>query len=137
MASEGSSTLGLAGMLGHRKEIRPARRRFGLLRRSTGDLLSEVRRLNWLVVDLDRGFRDPAAVQSDIEASEENLQNILKEIRNNAGKADEAFEDFGGPIPDEPPGAPIGDRRRGDRRKGERRGGGDKTQDPDVMDEET
>ena len=46
-----------------------SRRRFLLLRANVRALLDEVRRLNWLVVDLDRGFRDPGMVESDIELS--------------------------------------------------------------------
>ena len=101
-----SSFLGFAGLLGHRAPAGPFRRQFSLLRNSTGDLLAEVRRLNWLVVDLDRGFRDPDTVQADIESSEQNLQSILKRIRKNAGKIDPAFDDLdysdGSPLPNTP-----------------------------------
>ncbi len=37
------------------------RRRFGRLRRWTRELLREISRLNWTVVDVDRGFRNREA----------------------------------------------------------------------------
>jgi hypothetical protein len=99
-----ASFLDFAGLVGHRPLAEPGRRHFSLLRNSTSALLAEVRRLNWLVVDLDRGFRDPDSVQAAIESSEQNLQGILRRIRNSAGKSDQVFDVY----PDND-GTPLGD----------------------------
>jgi hypothetical protein len=104
-----ASSLGFAGLLGHRPLAEPGRRHYSLLRNTTSDLLAEVRRLNWLVVDLDRGFRDPDTVQAAIESSEQNLQGILRRIRSNAGKSDQVFDvypDDDGTPPGNTPGEP-------------------------------
>jgi hypothetical protein len=104
-----ASFLDLAGLVGHRPRAEPGRPPFSLLRNSTKDHLAEVRRLNWLVVDLDRGFRDPDTVQAAIESSEQNLQGILRRIRSNAGKSDQVFDvypDDDGTPPGNTPGEP-------------------------------
>ena len=46
------------------------RRRFGRLRRWTRELLREISRLNWTVVDVSRGFRDREASKEEIAAIE-------------------------------------------------------------------
>lgn len=74
-------------------------RRFGLLRHSVDELLSEVRRLNWLVVDLDRRFRDRDTVAADIAKTERHMAELLKEIRRNAGKPTQGVEAYVDPHP--------------------------------------
>ena len=64
------------------------RRRFGRLRRWTRELLREISRLNWTVVDVDRGFRDQAAADREIAAIETRLFEIIEEIKVSAGKPD-------------------------------------------------
>ncbi len=64
------------------------RRRFGRLRRWTRELLREISRLNWTVVDVNRGFRDREASKEEIAAIETRLHEIIDEIKNAAGQRD-------------------------------------------------
>ncbi len=64
------------------------RRRFGRLRRWTRELLREISRLNWTVVDVNRGFRDREASKQEIAAIETRLYEIIDEIKDAAGHAD-------------------------------------------------
>ena len=64
------------------------RRRFGRLRRWTRELLREISRLNWTVVDVNRGFRDRAASKEEIAAIETRLFEIIQEIKDAAGHPD-------------------------------------------------
>ncbi len=57
------------------------RRRFSRLRRWTRELLREISRLNWTVVDVDRGFRNRAAAKVEIDAIESRLYEIIEEIK--------------------------------------------------------
>ena len=64
------------------------RRRFSRLRRWTRELLREISRLNWTVVDVDRGFRDRGAADKEIAAIETRLFEIIEEIKDAAGHPD-------------------------------------------------
>ncbi len=64
------------------------RRRFSRLRRWTGELLREISRLNWTVVDVDRGFRNREAAKVEIDAIETRLYEIIEEIKDAAGHPD-------------------------------------------------
>lgn len=64
------------------------RRRFGRLRRWTRELLREISRLNWTVVDVNRGFRDREASKEEIAAIETRLYEIIEEIKDAAGHPD-------------------------------------------------
>ena len=64
------------------------RRRFGRLRRWTGELLREISRLNWTVVDMNHGFRDRRAADDEIAAIEVRLFEIIQEIKDAAGHPD-------------------------------------------------
>ncbi len=64
------------------------RRRFGRLRRWTRELLREISRLNWTVVDVHRGFRDREAAKEEIAAIETRLFEIIEEIKDAAGQPD-------------------------------------------------
>lgn len=86
-----ASQLELGKVLGLLPKAGQRPRRFALLRATVTLLLAEVRRLNWLVVDLDRGFRNREIVSVEIETSERHLQELLKEVRKNAGKTDDGF----------------------------------------------
>ena len=66
----------------------PPRRRFSRLRRWTRELLREISRLNWTVVDVERGFRDREAADVEIDAIELRLYEIIEEIKHTAGKPD-------------------------------------------------
>ncbi len=64
------------------------RRRFGRLRRWTRELLREISRLNWTVVDANRGFRDREASKEEIAAIETRLFEIIEKIKDAAGHPD-------------------------------------------------
>ncbi len=64
------------------------RRRFSRLRRWTRELLREVSRLNWTVVDVDRGFRNREVAKVEINAIETRLYQIIEEIKDAAGHPD-------------------------------------------------
>lgn len=64
------------------------RRRFSRLRRWTRELLREISRLNWTVVDVDRGFRNREAAKVEIDAIESRLYEIIEEIKDAAGHPD-------------------------------------------------
>ncbi len=64
------------------------RRRFSRLRRWTRELLREISRLNWTVVDANRGFRDREAAKVEIDAIETRLYEIIEEIKDAAGHPD-------------------------------------------------
>lgn len=64
------------------------RRRFGRLRRWTRELLREISRLNWTVVNVDRGFRNREAAKVEIDAIETRLYEIIEEIKDAAGHPD-------------------------------------------------
>ena len=64
------------------------RRRFSRLRRWTRELLREISRLNWTVVDVDRGFRNREAAKVEIDAIETRLYEIIEEIKDAAGHPD-------------------------------------------------
>ena len=66
----------------------PPRRRFTRLRRWTRELLREISRLNWTVVDVDRGFRNREAAKIEIDAIETRLYEIIEEIKDAAGHPD-------------------------------------------------
>jgi hypothetical protein len=66
-------------------QVRP--RRFPALRANVNAFLTEVKRLNWLVVDLDRGFGREQATSAEIEACQQRMEALLLEIRKTAGKA--------------------------------------------------
>ena len=66
----------------------PPRRRFSRLRRWTREMLREISRLNWAVVDVDRGFGNRKAADEDIAAIEQRLFEIIEEIKDAAGQPD-------------------------------------------------
>ena len=82
-----SSQLGLAETFARMVAIPRRRRRFPALRAKTVALVEEIKRLNWLVVDMDRGFRDPEIVTSEIKASERRLESLLGEVQGAAGQS--------------------------------------------------
>jgi hypothetical protein len=79
--------LGIAPMLNVLPDRRERNRRFGVLRSEVMQLLDLVRRLNWLIVDLDRGVRPDELVRAEIAVAEERLDEVLAEIRSAAGRA--------------------------------------------------
>ena len=62
------------------------RRRFMRLRRTVRHLLAEVRRLNWIAVDVERGYRSGEAAAQEMDVIESRLLKLVREIRSTAGK---------------------------------------------------
>ena len=82
-----SSQLGLAETFARMVAIPRRPRRFPALRAKTVALVEEIKRLNWLVVDLDRGIRSPETVTADIKMCEQRMEGLLSEIRRTAGQS--------------------------------------------------
>ena len=96
-----SSQLGMAEILPHIPTARFRPRHFSSFRKNVAALMDEVRRLNWLAVDRDRGFRDRETIEADIKMSEQRLEECLVKIRRTAGESDDAA---GAPPVDTPAG---------------------------------
>ena len=89
----------VAEMLGDLPEqIRP--RRYPKMRAQVVLLLAEVRRLHWLAVDGDRGFRNREEAVAEMDAIEERMRDLVSEIRREAGVASDDPDP--GPTPAEP-----------------------------------
>ena len=61
-------------------------RRFRELRSQVVMLLEQVRRLNWIAVDADRGFRDRDQAMREMDTIEEQLREMISEVRKAAGR---------------------------------------------------
>jgi predicted ferric reductase len=61
------------------------RRRYVKLRGVVDQFLEEVRRLNWAAAGAERGFRSQEEALKDLEAMENRLHNLVKQIRTSAG----------------------------------------------------
>ncbi len=79
--------MGIAQLLNVLPDRRERNRRFGVLRSEVMQLLDLVRRLNWLIVDLERGVRPEEQVRAEIAVAEQRLDEVLAEIRSAAGRA--------------------------------------------------
>lgn len=82
-----SARLATRDLLERLKAERGHRRRFVRLRTHVQQLLHEIRRLNWLAVDADRGFRPRDAAAQEMDAIEERLRDLIVAIRDAAGEA--------------------------------------------------
>ena len=49
-------------------------------------LLEQVRRLNWIAVDAERGFRDKDEAMQEMDAIEEEIRGIITDVRRAAGR---------------------------------------------------
>ena len=76
----------------------PYGRRFIRLRTRVDHVLAEVRRLNWMAVEGDRGFRDRDEAVREMDAIEESLVQMIVEIRQVAGRREPGYVDKG-PVP--------------------------------------
>ena len=66
----------------------PSRARvFRELRSQVTILLEQVRRLNWIAVDAERGFRDRDDAMSEMDAIEDGIRAMVSDLRRAAGKA--------------------------------------------------
>ncbi|MEJ2240036.1 MAG: hypothetical protein P8X82_17225 [Gemmatimonadales bacterium] len=61
------------------------RRRYVKLRGVVDQFLEEVRRLNWAAAGAERGFRTKDEAVKDLEAMENRLHDLVKQIRSSAG----------------------------------------------------
>ena len=84
------------GVVEHASELlnqRAAVRQFGRLRALVRQLLWEIRRLNWMAVDVERGSRDREKLIQELNATENRLKEIIGQIRSAAGQTDPGNED--------------------------------------------
>lgn len=68
------------------------KRHFKGLRARVAQLLDEIRRLNWMAVDAERGFRDHDQAMREMDRIERRLKEIISEIRSLAGQSEEEPE---------------------------------------------
>ena len=61
-------------------------RKFVRLRSQVGQLLDEIRRLNWMAVDAERGFRSRETAVREMDQIEDRLKELIEEIRGVAGE---------------------------------------------------
>jgi hypothetical protein len=81
-----SARLGVVDLL-TQSPVRPVHeRRFVRLRSQVQKLLAEIRRLNWMAVDAERGFRSREQAMQEMDAIEERLKEMIAEIRSTAGQ---------------------------------------------------
>ena len=55
-------------------------------------LLEHVRRLNWIAVDAERGFRDRDDAMREMDEIEAEIRGMISEVREAAGRANSAPE---------------------------------------------
>ena len=79
--------------------LRP--RRYLKMRAQVKLLLAEIRRLNWMAVDGERGFRDRKEAAAEMDAIEGRMRDLVTEIRREAGRASDEVEPV--VVPDETP----------------------------------
>jgi len=75
------------------------RRQYSKMRAQVMLLLAEIRRLNWLAVDADRGFRNRDEAMREMDGIERRLRDLITEVRRAAGRASEELQTA--PVPDE------------------------------------
>ena len=103
-----SSHLGLAEALAEMMVVPGRPRRFHALRKNVRALLVEIKRLNWLVVDRDRGFRDRESAAPDIENCQRGMEVLFKGILATAGKPDRVADEGVGPASRSESGGQVG-----------------------------
>ena len=82
-----TDALGLTEMIREMPKYQPPRHRsYTALRSKVTLLLDVVRRINWLAVDLDRGFRGANEVEKEMDQSVELMKGLVDEIREVAGR---------------------------------------------------
>ncbi len=50
-------------------------------------LLEHVRRLNWIAVDAERGFRDRDSAMREMDAIEDEIREVITDVRRAAGRS--------------------------------------------------
>ncbi len=76
------------------------RRRHPKMRAQVDLWLAEVRRLNGMAMDANRGFRDRKEAAAEMDSIEERMRNLVTEIRREAGVVSDEPDPV--PAPDEP-----------------------------------
>jgi hypothetical protein len=87
-----SARLGVVELVTQTPSDRVHKRRFVRLRAQVQQLLDEIRRLNWMAVDVERGFRSREAARGEMDNIEIRLKDLIEEIRGTAGKMAESTE---------------------------------------------
>ena len=87
-----SSRIGIVDILSQSPTETIHKRRFGLLRAQVQQLLAEIRRLNWIAVDVERGFRTRDRALREMDTIEERLRGLIAEIRSTAGQMSDDSE---------------------------------------------
>ena len=62
------------------------RRQYSEMRKHVVLFMDEVKRLNWMAVDADRGFRSQDEATNEMDAIEKRLLGLVSEIRATAGR---------------------------------------------------
>lgn len=62
------------------------RRRFVALRSQVQQLLDEIRRMNWMAVDAERGFRERDEALREMDSIAQRLKEMIEDIRRTAGQ---------------------------------------------------
>ena len=73
-------------MLTNRDRWTTRGRVFRELRSQVVVLLEQVRRLNWVAVDAERGFRDRDEAEREMDAIENEIRDMITDVRKAAGK---------------------------------------------------
>lgn len=81
-----SARLGVVELVTQSPSDKVHKRRFVRLRSQVGQLLDEIRRLNWMAVDAERGFRSREAALEEMDRIEGRLKGLIQEIRVTAGQ---------------------------------------------------
>lgn len=87
-----AARVGVVDLVAQSPVERAQKRRFTLLRSQVQQLLDEIRRLNWLAVDAERGFRSSEAARREMDAIEARLAELIRQIRSTAGQMSEHDE---------------------------------------------
>jgi signal transduction histidine kinase len=88
-----SARLGVVELIMQSPAERVQKRRFVRLRSQVQQLLDEIRRLNWMAVDAERGFRSREKALDEMDAIEDRLKTLIQEIRSTAGQMELEVEE--------------------------------------------
>lgn len=80
-----SARVGVVELLTQTQPDQVHKRRFTRLRNQVQQLLDEIRRLNWMAVDAERGFRSRETAIREMDAIEVRLKELIEHIRETAG----------------------------------------------------
>ncbi|UCC48045.1 MAG: hypothetical protein JSV41_11275 [Gemmatimonadota bacterium] len=91
-----SARVGVLELVTQSPAERVHKRRFVRLRSQVQQLLDEIRRLNWMAVDAERGFRSREKALQEMDRIEERLKELIADIRSTAGQISPADEEVEG-----------------------------------------